>query len=101
MVLLLILKLLEIEFITSNQYLKEHLENHTLYEILLIEESILKSLSVKPNCKKLVVLYENNIDLKEDKRDTIVSIYKYASVRTIVEKMNIQKLDGIKRTAIS
>lgn len=76
----------ELEFITSKEYLKEYLSVPKRIDILVMPESMRGIALDKINIDRVFYLTEHNIS--EDTSDKDDTIYKYASVRTIVEKLD-------------
>lgn len=76
----------ELEFITSKEYLKDFLAIPKRIDILVMPESMRGIGLDKLNITKVYYLTEQNYDDSENASEEY--IYKYASVRTMVEKLD-------------
>lgn len=84
---------IEVEYITTKQYLKRYFEIPRNVDVLVISREIYAQIDEKPSCHKILWLLDE--DLSELTSDpTKNCIYKYSSVRSIVERIDDNLLLG-------
>lgn len=79
----------DISFISDYECLKQYNTHPKQIDILLIEETYFQEVMNKQNCKNVYILVENeNIAQMQEKQGNLNIIYKYSSIRVIIDKID-------------
>lgn len=79
----------ELSFITNEECLKVYNEQPKNIDILMIEEKLYKEVMSRQNCRNVYLLVEDeNVAERQEKAGNKNIIYKYSSIRVIIDKID-------------